>query len=68
MVVAVQQPLGECTAISTVCIVIHRPPPCAVTKHKTLADQQWNGFQNSARIQDQRSMSVQQIKHFDLWQ
>ena len=27
-----QQPLVECTAIITVCIVEHRPPPCAVTK------------------------------------
>ena len=35
MVVAVQQPLGECTAIFTVGIVKHRPPPCAVTMHKT---------------------------------
>ena len=35
MVVAVQQPSAECTAILTVCIVY------------------WNGYQDSARIQDQ---------------
>ena len=35
MVVAVLQPLAECTAIFTVCIVEHRPPPCAVAMHKT---------------------------------
>ena len=59
MVVAVQQPLAECTAIFTVCIVKHRPPPCAVTIHKTSTDQQWNRFQDSACIQDQRSMRWQ---------
>ena len=35
MVVAVQQPLAECNAIFTVCIVAHRPPSCAVITHKT---------------------------------
>ena len=53
MVVAVQQPSAECTAIFAVCIVQHRPPPCAVTTHKTCPAQQWNAYQN-ARIQDQR--------------
>ena len=50
MVVALQQPLTECTAIFTVCIVKHRPPPCTGTTHKTCTDQQWNGFQDSAHI------------------
>ena len=54
MVVAIQQPSEECTAIFTVCIVSHRPPPCAVIIHKTCTYQRWNGYQNSARIQDQR--------------
>ena len=31
MVVAVQQPLAECTTIFTMCIVEHRPLPCTVT-------------------------------------
>ena len=31
MVVALQQPLAESTAILNVCIFLHRPPPCAVT-------------------------------------
>ena len=68
LVMAVQQPLAECTAIFIVCIVKHHPPPCAVTIHETCTDQQWNGFQNSARIQDQRSMCCQQTKHYDLSQ
>ena len=34
MVVAVRQPSTECTAMFTVCIVLHRPSPCAVTIHK----------------------------------
>ena len=55
MVVAVLQPLAECTAIFTVCIVEHRPPPCAVTVHKTIAYQKANGFQDSVRIEDQRN-------------
>ena len=45
MVVAVQQHSAKCTAILTVCIVLHLPPPCAVTIHKTSTDQQWNRFQ-----------------------
>ena len=57
---AVQQ-----TAIFTVYIVEHRPPPCAVTIHKTRTDQQWNGFQDSACIQDQRSMCWQHTKRFE---
>ena len=68
MVVAEKRPSAECTAIFTVCIVYQRLPPCAVTIHKTCTDQQWNGFQNSARIQDQRSMCWQHTKHFDLSQ
>ena len=56
MVVAVQQPLAKCPAIITVCIVQNRSPPCAVTIHETHTDQQWNGYQVSARIQDQWSM------------
>ena len=39
-----------------VCIVEHKPPPCAVTIHKTVTDQQCNGFQDNDRIQDHRSM------------
>ena len=42
MVVAVQQPLVECTAIITLCIVEHRPPPCAVTIQKPSTDERWN--------------------------
>ena len=68
MILAVQQPSAECTAIFTVSIVEHRPPPCAVTIHKTHTDQQRNGFQVSARIQDQRSMCWHRTKHFDLSQ
>ena len=56
MVVAVQQPLEECAAFFTVCIVEHNPPTCAVTIHKTVTDQQCNGFQDNDRIQDHRSM------------
>ena len=47
MVVAVQQPLAECTFIFTVVLshlYSHRPPPCAVTIHKTYTDQLWSGF------------------------
>ena len=34
-----------------------RPPPCAVAIRKTCTDQQLNGFQESAYVQDQnRSM------------
>ena len=69
MVVAVQQLSAECTAIFTVCIVLHRPPPCAVTTHKTCPAQRWNGYQDSAaRIQDQRQMCWQHTQHFDLSQ
>ena len=53
MEVAVQ-PLAECTAIFPMCIVSHRPPPCAVTLHKTCTYQRWNVYENSAHIQDQR--------------
>ena len=35
MVMALLQPLAECSAIFTVCVVLHRSPPCAVTTHKT---------------------------------
>ena len=45
MVVAVQQPPAERTAIFTVCIV--------ATTHKACTAQRWIGYQN-ARIQDQR--------------
>ena len=49
MVVAVRQPSSECTAIFTMCIVLHRPSPCAVTIHKTRTDQRWNWqYQNRA--------------------
>ena len=68
MIVVVQQPSAECTAIFTVRIAKYRPPACVVTIHKTRTDQQRNGFQNSARIQDQRSMCWQHTKHFDLSQ
>ena len=56
MVVAVQlqQPLSECTAIYAVYFVEHRPPPSAVIIHESCTDQQWNGFQDCARIQDQK--------------
>ena len=43
-----------------------RPPPCAVTIHKTCIDPKWNGYQNSARMQDKMSMCWQCAKHFDL--
>ena len=60
MVVAVQQPLAECTDIFTMCVIIeHRPPPCTVTILKTCTDQQWTGFQ------DQKSMCWQHTKRFD---
>ena len=65
IVVGVPLPLAECTVNITVCIVEHRPPPCAVTRHKTCTNQQQNRFQNSARIQDQRSMCWQHAKQFD---
>ena len=68
MVAAVQRSLVECTAIFTVCIVEHRPPPCAVRIHETCTDQQWNGFQDSVRIQYKMSRFWQQTKHFDLSQ
>ena len=69
MVVAVQQPLAECTAIFTMCVIIeHRPPPCTVTIHKIFTDQQWNGFQNSACIQYHRTICWQHSKHFDFSQ
>ena len=48
MVVAVQQPSVECFAIFTVCIVQHRPPPCAKTTHKTCTAQRLNRYQDSA--------------------
>ena len=63
MVVAVQQALEEFNAILTVCIVSHRPPTWAVTIHITCTDQQWNRFQNSVRIQGQRTMCWQNTKH-----
>ena len=68
MVVAVQQPSAEYTAILTACIVDvkHRPPPCAMTIQKTCTHQHWNGFQDSALIQDQRSMCWQHTKQLDL--
>ena len=59
MVVAVQQHSAKCTAILTVCIVLHLPPPCAVTIHKTCTEQQWNRYQNTSRIQDHSSMCQQ---------
>ena len=68
MVVAVEQPSAECTAIFTVCIVEHRPPPCAGTIHKTRKDQKWNRFLDSAHIQIQRSMCWQRTNHFELSQ
>ena len=40
----------------------------AVTVHKPFTDQQWIGFADSARIQDQRSMCWLHTKHFDLSQ
>ena len=53
VVVVVQQPLAECTAILTVCFVEHHLTPWTVTIHKTSANQQWNGFQDSAQIKHQ---------------
>ena len=53
MVVVLQQPLAECTATSIL--------PMQWQLHKTHTDQQWNGFQDSACIQDQRSMCWQHI-------
>ena len=60
MVVAVQQWLAARTTNFTVCrpIVEHGRPPCTVTIHKTCTDQQWNGLQNSFRVQDQRAIYV----------
>ena len=45
-------------------------PPTSLSSDntQTWADQQWNGFQDSARIQYQRSMCWQLTKHFDLSQ
>ena len=65
MAVAVQQPSVECIANFIMCIVEHHPPPCAVTIHKICTDQRWNGYQNIAQIQYQRSMCWQHTKHFD---
>ena len=65
MIEAVQQPLAECTAIFTMCNAEHRQPPCAVTIHKTCTDQQWNGFQDSAYIQDQKVNVL--TSHQKLW-
>ena len=42
MVEAVQQPSAECTAILTLYIVEHPPPPFAVTIYKTCTDQLWS--------------------------
>ena len=42
--------------------VQHHPPPCTVTIPKTCTDQPWNGFQDSARIQNQMSMCLQPPK------
>ena len=42
MVVAVQQPSVECTAILIMCIDEHRPPSCAVTMRKTSGNTQIN--------------------------
>ena len=59
MVVTAQQPLAKCTAIATMCIVEHRPAPCAVKIYKTCTDEQGNEFQDIAPIQDRRSMCWQ---------
>ena len=61
MVVDVQQPLAEFNVFSPR-IVWHCPAPCAATIHKT-SDQQWIGFPDSARIQDQRSICWLHTKH-----
>ena len=50
------------------CLTPHLTHPCAVTIHKTCTDQRWNGYQDSAHIQDLRSMCCQHTKHFDLRQ
>ena len=68
MVMAVQQPLAECTAIFAMCVVEHRTPLCAVTSHKTCTDRKWSRYQDSACIPDQRSVSWQHTKQFDLSQ
>ena len=59
--------LSGCIAIFTVC---YRTPPTSLCSDNTptCTDQQWYGFQDSARIQDQRSMRLQHTKHFDLGQ
>mgnify|MGYP001803581699 CR=1 FL=1 len=64
MVVAVQQTLAECTAFSLSVLSNNAHLPV----HKPCTDQLWSRFQNSAYIQDQRSMCWQHQKHFDLSQ
>ena len=68
MVEAVHQPSAECTAIFTLCVIEHPPPPFAVTIYKTCTGQLWSGFQDSFCIQDPSSMCWQLTKHFDLSQ
>ena len=64
MVVAVQQPLAECTAIFTLYIVKHRSPPCTVKIHK--AAQIYSGTDSKdSKIKGQCAGNT---KHFDLSQ
>ena len=57
-VVAVEQP---CRGMPCYLYCVY----CAVKIHKPRTDQQWNGYQDSAPIVDQRSMCWQVPKHFD---
>ena len=70
MVVAVQRTaLSGMHRFLNVCVVEYSPLPCAMTIHNARSDQQWNGDQNSASVQDQRSMCWQYTnhgKHLDL--
>ena len=63
--VQLQQPLSECTAIYAMYIVERRPPPCAVIIHESCTDQQWNRFQDCARIQDSKVNVL--AAHQTLW-
>ena len=59
------------TALSRVHRYLHREycltPPTSLCSDniQICTDQQWNGFQNTARIQNQRLVCWQHTKHFD---
>ena len=63
MVVAVQQPFAECTAIVTVRIVEHHPPPCAI--HNSCTDQQRNGFRLGLLYSHYHGPYFYETKDFD---